>query len=324
MGILLKQMIKLVVIMVLFFLVACSDSNDANGTNDENEMKNETNDEQNLNDESNSNDDENNINDDRDNDSNAMADADFEALDPEDVADAFLNGEYERVHNQASEEFQGEVTANQFKEIGEDFNEGVEGYVFQSEMPIDGMVQYTWADESETKGIVAVFGENDTIEGFRVLPLKAYPETDDQFTETEFQLPFEDEWYVFWGGTNELINYHYAVEEQRYAFDFLMREDDSSYDGDSDENESYYAFGEDMLAPADGVVVEVENDIPDNEPVGEMNAEEPLGNYVIIDHGNDEYSFLAHMKQGSVRVGEGDEVQVHDVLGLVGNSGNSS
>lgn len=247
------------------------------------------------------------------------------AIEREDVADAFLNEEYERLYKQTSKEFQNEVTINQFKDIGNKFNEGVDSYLFQSEMLLgDNITQYTWIDEEETRGVIALFDDSDTIIGIQALPLEGHQDTDDIYTETALQLPFENEWFVFWGGTNKLVNYHYDFEEQRYAFDFLIMKDSSSYDGDPAKNESYYAFGENMVAPADGVVVEVENEIADNEPVGEMNAEEPLGNYVIIDHGNEEYSFLAHFKQGSIQVEKGDEIKANDVLGLVGNSGNSS
>ena len=44
---------------------------------------------------------------------------------------------------------------------------------------------------------------------------------------------------------------------------------------------------------------------------------------MIIDHGNGEFSFLAHMKMGSVRVKTGDTVKAGQVIGLLGNSGNS-
>jgi murein DD-endopeptidase MepM/ murein hydrolase activator NlpD len=47
------------------------------------------------------------------------------------------------------------------------------------------------------------------------------------------------------------------------------------------------------------------------------------GNLVVLDHGNGEFSLLGHMMQGSVRVGTGDSVEPGQVLGLVGNSGNS-
>ncbi|MFD1906546.1 M23 family metallopeptidase [Paenibacillus rhizoplanae] len=55
-----------------------------------------------------------------------------------------------------------------------------------------------------------------------------------------------------------------------------------------------------------------------------MNAEEPAGNVVVIDHGNGEHSITAHLKKGSVAVKKGDNVQQGDLIGHLGNSGNSS
>ena len=47
------------------------------------------------------------------------------------------------------------------------------------------------------------------------------------------------------------------------------------------------------------------------------------GDCVIIDHGNSEYSVLAHMQQGSVRVKAGERVAAGQVIGKLGNSGDS-
>ncbi|HEU5163235.1 MAG TPA: M23 family metallopeptidase [Thermoanaerobaculia bacterium] len=44
---------------------------------------------------------------------------------------------------------------------------------------------------------------------------------------------------------------------------------------------------------------------------------------MIIDHGNGEFSVIAHMKQGSVRVTEGQRVTQGETIGLLGNSGES-
>ncbi|MGG1659400.1 M23 family metallopeptidase [Brevibacillus sp. NRS-1366] len=55
-----------------------------------------------------------------------------------------------------------------------------------------------------------------------------------------------------------------------------------------------------------------------------MNTEQPAGNFVEIDHGHGEFSMLAHLKQASVTVAPGDRVGTGDVIGLCGNSGNSS
>lgn len=158
----------------------------------------------------------------------------------------------------------------------------------------------------------------------QIIPLESHPETDQIYTQTEFIMPIKEQWYVFWGGTNEQDNYHYAYESQRYAFDLVIKKKGENYEGDKDENQSYYAFGQEVVAPAGGTVIEVESEVRDNEPVGEMNRGEPFGNYVMIDHGNGEYSVIAHMKYQSPVVKAGDEVKQGELIGLCGNSGNSS
>ena len=158
----------------------------------------------------------------------------------------------------------------------------------------------------------------------RLVRLENHPETDQIYTQTEFILPIKEEWYVFWGGTNQRDNDHYAYPSQRYAIDLVIRKNGRDYEGDKDKNESYYAFGKEIIAPADGRVVEVERRVKDNEPVGEMNAAQPFGNYVIIDHGNGEYSVIGHMKYESPVVKVGDAVKQGQLVGLCGNSGNSS
>lgn len=65
------------------------------------------------------------------------------------------------------------------------------------------------------------------------------------------------------------------------------------------------------------------SDLPDNTP-GVMSPQQPLGNHVILDHENGEFSFLAHLKQGSVQVKLGDRIEAGTLLGTCGNSGNSS
>ena len=67
----------------------------------------------------------------------------------------------------------------------------------------------------------------------------------------------------------------------------------------------------------------MENDQIDNIP-GEMNPHKPLGNYVVIDHNNGEFSFLVHFKKNSILVAVGDTVTQGQTLGQCGNSGNTS
>jgi hypothetical protein len=165
-----------------------------------------------------------------------------------------------------------------------------------------------------------------TIEGFQIAPdsqSEAPSEYLEYETKTNLRLPFDGEWFVFWGGRTVEQNYHAASIDQRFAYDFLVVKDDVTHQGEGTTNEDYYCFGLEIVAPADGVVIEAVDGITDQTP-GEMNPEQPLGNYIVLDHGNGEFSFLSHLQQGSVAVAEGDEVKAGDVLGRCGNSGNSS
>lgn len=142
-------------------------------------------------------------------------------------------------------------------------------------------------------------------------------------TKTDLSLPFTGEWYAFWGGHDAYQNYHVVAPTQRFAYDFLVVRDGASHTGDGAENTDYYCFGRPVLAPAAGTVTVASDTLPDNSP-GEMTAEAPPGNHVVIDHGNGEYSLLAHFRSGSIRVSAGDPVRAGQVLGECGNSGNSS
>jgi len=128
---------------------------------------------------------------------------------------------------------------------------------------------------------------------------------------------------VFWGGRTIPENYHAFTTDQRFAYDLVIRRDGSTHTGDGLENKEYFCFGQPVLAPGAGTVVEAVDGIPDNRP-SNMNQTQALGNHVIIDHGNGEYSFIAHFKNGTVLAKQGQRVGQGDQLGECGNSGNSS
>lgn len=100
---------------------------------------------------------------------------------------------------------------------------------------------------------------------------------------------------------------------------------------DVNENAASAGWGREIIAPAAGIVTYARNDVPDNPHPGEpdMNAlaalHDPvmagLGNCVIINHGNSEYSVMMHMQHGSVTVKIGDRVTAGQVIGKLGNSG---
>jgi len=98
--------------------------------------------------------------------------------------------------------------------------------------------------------------------------------------------------------------------------------DGRAFSGDGSKNEDFFCFGKPVLAPAAGHVVRVVDGVPDNEP-GKPLQEVGSGNYVLIAHGNGEFSMLRYLKRNSVKVRQGDKVQLGDVVGQCGNSGTS-
>lgn len=129
----------------------------------------------------------------------------------------------------------------------------------------------------------------------------------------------------------------------RYASDFVVVDEKGAmYRGNGAKLDDWFGWGAPVHAPAAGVVVYAENAIPDNtyaerdpgnagpEALGQRDAavrlDKPVtiaGNAVVIDHGNGEYSMIAHLKKGSVTVKAGDVVTAGQQLGELGMSGDS-
>lgn len=143
-------------------------------------------------------------------------------------------------------------------------------------------------------------------------------------TKTPLELPFEGDWYIIAGGRSLALNHHFTPKRhQRYALDMAHIVNNSGNQGTGTQNEDYYCFGKRLNAPGAGKVIAIENAIEDNVP-GTKNNKQSLGNYVVIDHLNGEFSFLLHLKKHSIVVAIGDWVERGAQIGLVGNSGYST
>jgi len=141
---------------------------------------------------------------------------------------------------------------------------------------------------------------------------------------TKLILPFKKQWYVFWGGDTEALNYHVVVKSQKNAFDFLIvDESKNTHKNNGEKNTDYYCFGKELIAPCNGEIILAVDGIKDNIP-GQMNSTFPLGNTVIIKTKNNEYLYFCHFKQFSIKVRQGQKVKQGELLGLCGNSGRSS
>jgi len=117
---------------------------------------------------------------------------------------------------------------------------------------------------------------------------------------------------------------------QRFAIDWVkVGSNDQTYKGDKKDNKNYFAYGSEVLAVADAMVVTIKDGIPQNVP-GETSRAVPItletigGNHIILDLGNGRFAFYAHLQPGSLRVKVGDHVTRSQVIALVGNSGNST
>ena len=129
------------------------------------------------------------------------------------------------------------------------------------------------------------------------------------------------------GGNTQLLNHHWKYPQQRYALDLvgLAASGRRAKGLFPSSKEAYFCFGAYIYSPLSGIVLEAEDGHPDLK-VGERNPERPYGNFIILQPSNDEGSqlVLAHLMNQSITVKAGDMVQYGDVIGRIGNSGNTT
>ena len=135
------------------------------------------------------------------------------------------------------------------------------------------------------------------------------------------RLPFQGTWYV--ASEHGYLDAHKRVATEMFAYDFLqVGANGKSYQRDGLRNNDYFAYGEKVLASKDGVVASIRNDVAENVP-GTINIETPGGNVVVIDHGDSQFGYYAHLRPGSIPLKVGAQVKTGEVIGEVGNTGNS-
>jgi hypothetical protein len=122
---------------------------------------------------------------------------------------------------------------------------------------------------------------------------------------------------------------------QRFGCDFFRTDSAGSTlpnpFPDTISNEMFYGYGEAVIAVADGTIAYVKDGIPENVPQANgsfvpavlMTNETNAGNWVSLRLAPGVYAFYAHLQPGSIRVRTGQRVRRGQVIGLLGNSGNS-
>lgn len=136
---------------------------------------------------------------------------------------------------------------------------------------------------------------------------------------TRLALPFSGRWTV----TQGVDGAHTHAGLWRHALDFeVLDAEGTSHRGSGTDLRDYACYRLPVLAPADGRVVKVVREVPDNPP-GHRNPDDNWGNLVLLQHAPSLYSLVCHLAPGTVDVAEGQQVRQGTRLGLCGNSGRS-
>jgi urea transporter len=132
-------------------------------------------------------------------------------------------------------------------------------------------------------------------------------------------LPFWGEWMVSQGYNGR----HTHKDEWSQAIDFVLADDEGNTSLNSaDSCEDYFCFSKPVIAPGEGIISEMDDNIEDNEP-GKVNLSRNWGNTIVIKHAEGLYSQLSHLRALTFRVRKGDYIKKGEVIALCGNSGRS-
>jgi hypothetical protein len=164
-------------------------------------------------------------------------------------------------------------------------------------------------------------------------------------SNNEYHFPLKGRWFAL--GAPSLISHHRWGSIQEFAFDLVkISTNGSTFTGDGSKLSQYYSYGESIYAIGDGKVVasyngSTESDKnlrqPDETVEDYMNRttmeqqkllakgfSNVLGNHIIIEHENGEYSHYLHLKTNSLKVNVNDLVSRGQPIAELGHSGNST
>jgi murein DD-endopeptidase MepM/ murein hydrolase activator NlpD len=153
---------------------------------------------------------------------------------------------------------------------------------------------------------------------------RTYPSSHDETpSQVRFQLPLDGPVTIAWGGPSAAENYHVGIPAERWAYDLLITVNGVSHRGEGTGVGDFHAYDRPVRSPSAGRVVYLRDGAPDAAP-GRGDRVRAGGNLIVLDVAPGEYLFIAHLKAGTIRVSGGQRVDQGDLLGHVGNSGNSS
>jgi murein DD-endopeptidase MepM/ murein hydrolase activator NlpD len=115
---------------------------------------------------------------------------------------------------------------------------------------------------------------------------------------------------------------------ERFAIDWVRLDAEGRvFTGDANKLTSYHYYGTPVHSVAEGVVVNLYDDADEQVPGVEakgITTENIGGNMLVVDIGGGAYAFYAHLQKGSLKARLGEHVAAGQVIGLLGNTGNST
>ncbi|MBP7497368.1 MAG: urea transporter [Bacteroidales bacterium] len=135
----------------------------------------------------------------------------------------------------------------------------------------------------------------------------------------KFTLPFWGEWKVSQGHKGDITH----LGEWSAALDFVITDSmDKTWQLPGTDSKHFYSYNKPVLAPLEGFVYDVINNVEDNE-INSVNTENNWGNTIILNHQNGLFTQISHLKKDSFKVKPGDYVLRGTVIAACGNSGRS-
>ncbi len=200
---------------------------------------------------------------------------------------------------------------------------------------------FSWSGERDAVRVSArsLRGE-ETVTGRAAIPI------DGTSSKTRFRFPLKSGTWLVAAGASFHTTHRWAVPEE-FALDIVqLGPNQRSYRTDGAAHVDFFAYGAEVVAAADGTVAQVITGGKEHPPmlrrpgesiddyyarIGAQQSENlkggpsgVIGDGVVIDHGNGEYSLYAHLKPGSVTVRAGQAVKSGATIGRLGSSGNST
>ena len=117
-----------------------------------------------------------------------------------------------------------------------------------------------------------------------------------------------------------------VAKPETFAVDWIQLHGDQPFAADGANAEQWFGYGAGVHAAVSGTVTTVRDGLPEAAPNAlptGLSPADTAGNHVIVRIGPDAWAFYAHLQPGSIAVAPGDNVIAGQVLGKVGNSGNT-